>query len=92
MTRNEQLIRALFRPRISPFFAWIQKRLCRGQWNPVALCGRRQRPAAGFAAGWPETWWKFHKIMPELAKHYHVIALDLRGMGGSLRGLLTELF
>jgi pimeloyl-ACP methyl ester carboxylesterase len=35
--------------------------------------------------GWPETWWEFHKIMPELAKHYHVIAVDLRGMGGSSR-------
>jgi pimeloyl-ACP methyl ester carboxylesterase len=33
--------------------------------------------------GWPEAWWEFHKIMPELAKHYHVIAVDLRGMGGS---------
>jgi len=33
--------------------------------------------------GWPETWWEFHKIMPELAKHYHVISVDLRGMGSS---------
>src|SRR5438128_1222616 len=20
--------------------------------------------------GWPQTWWTYHKIMPELAKHY----------------------
>ncbi|WP_410659086.1 alpha/beta fold hydrolase [Amycolatopsis sp. lyj-112] len=33
--------------------------------------------------GWPETWWQFRKIMPELAKRYRVIAVDLRGMGGS---------
>ena len=33
--------------------------------------------------GWPETWWEFHRIMPTLAKRYHVIAVDLRGMGGS---------
>jgi len=33
--------------------------------------------------GWPETWWTYHKIMPELAKHYQVIAVDLRGMGSS---------
>ncbi|TCI10103.1 alpha/beta hydrolase [Dyella soli] len=33
--------------------------------------------------GWPETWWTFHKIMPALAEHYTVIAVDLRGMGGS---------
>jgi len=33
--------------------------------------------------GWPETWWSFHKIMPALATKYHVIAIDLRGMGNS---------
>ncbi|WP_208116423.1 alpha/beta hydrolase [Paraburkholderia sp. BL10I2N1] len=35
--------------------------------------------------GWPETWWAFHKIMPALAEHYTVIAVDLRGMGASSR-------
>ncbi|WP_431241434.1 alpha/beta fold hydrolase [Flavobacterium sp. P21] len=33
--------------------------------------------------GWPQTWWSFHKIMPELAKKYYVIAIDIRGMGAS---------
>lgn len=33
--------------------------------------------------GWPETWWQYHKIMPSLAAHHRVIAVDLRGMGGS---------
>ena len=33
--------------------------------------------------GWPETWWTFHKIMPALAEHHTVIAVDLRGMGAS---------
>ncbi|WP_244228882.1 alpha/beta fold hydrolase [Mucilaginibacter endophyticus] len=33
--------------------------------------------------GWPETWWEFHKMMPALAKDYHVIAIDIRGMGSS---------
>jgi pimeloyl-ACP methyl ester carboxylesterase len=33
--------------------------------------------------GWPETWWQYHRIMPTLAKRYRVIAVDLRGMGGS---------
>ena len=35
--------------------------------------------------GWPQTWWEFHKIMPELAKRHRVIAVDLRGMGGSAK-------
>ncbi len=33
--------------------------------------------------GWPQTWWAFNKILPALAKRYTVIAVDLRGMGGS---------
>lgn len=33
--------------------------------------------------GWPQTWWEFRKIMPALARRYRVIAVDLRGMGGS---------
>jgi alpha-beta hydrolase superfamily lysophospholipase len=33
--------------------------------------------------GWPQTWWQFRKIMPALAERYRVIAIDLRGMGGS---------
>lgn len=33
--------------------------------------------------GWPETWWTYHKMMPELAKKYKVVSVDLRGMGTS---------
>ncbi|MBB4120152.1 alpha/beta fold hydrolase [Martelella radicis] len=33
--------------------------------------------------GWPQTWWAYHKIMPALAERYHVIAVDIRGMGAS---------
>ena len=33
--------------------------------------------------GWPQTWWEYHKIVPVLATHFHVIAVDIRGMGGS---------
>jgi pimeloyl-ACP methyl ester carboxylesterase len=35
--------------------------------------------------GWPQTWWEFHKIMPDLAKHFRVIAVDIRGQGTSSR-------
>jgi pimeloyl-ACP methyl ester carboxylesterase len=34
-------------------------------------------------SGWPQTWYSFHRIMPQLVKKYRVIALDYRGMGGS---------
>ncbi|MFF4778932.1 alpha/beta fold hydrolase [Microtetraspora fusca] len=43
-----------------------------GQGDPLVLLG-----------GWPQTWWQFNKVMPMLARRYRVIAVDLRGMGGS---------
>ncbi|WP_214473419.1 alpha/beta hydrolase [Mesorhizobium sp. dw_380] len=41
-----------------------------GQGTPVVML-----------PGWPQTWWAFHKIMPQLAKNHRVIAVDIRGMG-----------
>ncbi|MFD5876975.1 alpha/beta fold hydrolase [Streptomyces sp. NPDC060322] len=36
-------------------------------------------------SGWPQTWWSYRKVMPALARRFRVIAVDLRGMGGSDR-------
>jgi pimeloyl-ACP methyl ester carboxylesterase len=33
--------------------------------------------------GYPQTWYMWRKVLPELAKYYTVIAPDLRGAGGS---------
>jgi len=33
--------------------------------------------------GWPQTWYSFHRIAPELAKNYKVIVVNIRGMGTS---------
>ncbi|WP_328457054.1 alpha/beta fold hydrolase [Amycolatopsis sp. NBC_00438] len=33
--------------------------------------------------GFPESWWVFHKLIPLLAAHHRVIAVDLRGFGDS---------
>jgi len=33
--------------------------------------------------GWPQTWYSFLNIAPELAKKYRVIVVDIRGMGTS---------
>ncbi|MEU6866129.1 alpha/beta hydrolase [Streptomyces sp. NPDC046876] len=43
-----------------------------GSGEPLVLLG-----------GWPQTWWQWRKVLPALAAHYRVIAVDLRGMGGS---------
>ncbi|WP_131737452.1 alpha/beta fold hydrolase [Actinomadura roseirufa] len=45
-----------------------------GRGEPLVLLG-----------GWPQTWWQFNRIMPRLAREYRVIAVDLRGMGGSAK-------
>jgi pimeloyl-ACP methyl ester carboxylesterase len=33
--------------------------------------------------GWPQTWAAWRHVMPALAKKYHVVAVDFRGMGQS---------
>jgi pimeloyl-ACP methyl ester carboxylesterase len=40
-------------------------------------------PAVIVLHGFPQDWYEFHPIMPRLAKHFTVIAVDLRGVGGS---------
>lgn len=37
--------------------------------------------------GWPQTWYEWRHVIPELAKFYTVIAPDLRGLGDSSRPL-----
>ena len=36
--------------------------------------------------GFPETWWAFHRLIPLLAAHHRVFAVDLRGFGDSGNG------
>ena len=33
--------------------------------------------------GFPEDWYEYHRVMPLLARHFTVVAVDLRGIGGS---------
>jgi pimeloyl-ACP methyl ester carboxylesterase len=43
-----------------------------GQGAPIVLL-----------AGWPQTWYAWRRVIPTLAEHYTVIALDMRGLGDS---------
>ncbi len=40
-------------------------------------------PAVILIHGFPQDWFEYHAIMPHLAKKFTVIAVDLRGVGGS---------
>jgi pimeloyl-ACP methyl ester carboxylesterase len=40
-------------------------------------------PALLLLHGFPQTWWEWRKVMPELAKRHTVVAADLRGAGHS---------
>lgn len=40
-------------------------------------------PALVCLPGWPQTWFSYHPIAAELAQHYRVIIVDIRGMGSS---------
>lgn len=35
--------------------------------------------------GWPQTWYEWRRIIPQLAERYTVIAPDMRGLGDSSR-------
>ncbi|MGW5656891.1 alpha/beta fold hydrolase [Streptomyces humi] len=47
--------------------------------------GQPDRPAVVLLAGFPQTWWAWHKVMPDLADRFHVVAIDLPGQGHSER-------
>ncbi|GAA1717172.1 alpha/beta fold hydrolase [Fodinicola feengrottensis] len=40
-------------------------------------------PALVLLHGWPETWYAWADLMPALARTHTVVAIDLRGLGGS---------
>jgi pimeloyl-ACP methyl ester carboxylesterase len=47
--------------------------------------GRPAGPVVVLLAGFPQTWWAWHQVMPRLAERFRVIALDLPGQGHSER-------
>ena len=47
--------------------------------------GRPDGPAVVLLAGFPQSWWAWREVMPQLAERYRVIAIDLPGQGHSER-------
>lgn len=40
-------------------------------------------PLLVLVSGWPQTWYSWRKVMPRLAQHFRVLAVDLPGLGES---------
>jgi pimeloyl-ACP methyl ester carboxylesterase len=49
----------------------------------VVHAGHEDRPAVVLVHGWPQHWLAWRHVIPALARHHHVVAVDLRGMGWS---------
>jgi pimeloyl-ACP methyl ester carboxylesterase len=47
----------------------------------VALAGPEDAPPLLLVHGWPQNWWAWRDVIPELAADFRVIAPDLRGHG-----------
>ena len=60
----------------------IDVRVDRHRWH-VATAGDESAPPIVLLHGWPQHWWMWRKVIPELAKTHRVYAPDLRGFGWS---------
>jgi pimeloyl-ACP methyl ester carboxylesterase len=49
----------------------------------VAEAGPADAPPILLVHGWPQHWWCWHKVIPDLAGDFRCIAVDLRGHGWS---------
>jgi pimeloyl-ACP methyl ester carboxylesterase len=47
----------------------------------VALAGRDDADPVVLVHGWPQNWWSWRRVIPELSERFRVIAPDLRGHG-----------
>jgi pimeloyl-ACP methyl ester carboxylesterase len=50
-----------------------------------ASLGEAAAPALMLVPGQTESWWGYEKVMPRLAEHFQVFAVDLRGQGRGTR-------
>ena len=63
-------IRGVFESRLVDIAGIKLHAVIGGEGEPLLLVG-----------GWPQTWYAWRHIMPELARHFRVVAVDARGVG-----------
>src|ERR1700674_282387 len=75
------------RQQIDPCLAALGGRFLSGTAQANGTTLHYVRGGAGSAVillhGFPEDWYAYHRVMPLLAKQFTVVAVDLRGIGGS---------
>jgi pimeloyl-ACP methyl ester carboxylesterase len=75
------------RQQIDPCLAALGGRFLSGTAQANGTTLHYVRGGAGSAVillhGFPEDWYAYHRVMPLLAKQFTVVAIDLRGIGGS---------
>jgi len=75
------------RQRIDPGLATLGGRFVSGTAQVNGTTLHYVRGGTGSALillhGFPEDWYAYHRVMPLLAKQFTVVAVDLRGIGGS---------
>ena len=42
--------------------------------------------------GWPQTWYCWRKVIPQLSEQFSIVAPDLRGLGDSSRPMESQRF
>ena len=57
-------------------------RVDRARWH-VATAGDPDAPPIVLLHGWPQNWWIWRRVIPDLARTHRVYAPDLRGFGWS---------
>jgi pimeloyl-ACP methyl ester carboxylesterase len=57
-------------------------RVDRARWH-VATAGEPDAPPIVLLHGWPQHWWMWRRVIPDLARTHRVYAPDLRGFGWS---------
>lgn len=72
---DEELIKRLpgFTNHYATVAGGVRLHYVAGGQGPVLVC----------LPGWPQTWFSYHPIAAELARHYRVLIVDIRGMGSS---------
>jgi pimeloyl-ACP methyl ester carboxylesterase len=77
------IVKATARSGAGGAWKWLQLRYRASERNKLHYVRGGTGSAVILLHGFPEDWYAYHRVMPLLAKQFTVVAVDLRGLGGS---------